>query len=89
MKFDIRISAGDRNLIDIRDFHLLEKGITFLLGESGIGKSLIARAIYGLLDTEELSVTINDQPYEIYLQNSLCQEIKKTDSLFFRNLQLI
>ena len=84
MKFDIRISAGDRNLIDIRDFHLLEKGITFLLGESGIGKSLIARAIYGLLDSEELSVTINDQPYEIYLQNGLCQEIQKNGFFVFQ-----
>ena len=65
MKFDIRISAGDRSLIDIRDFHLQEKGITFLLGESGIGKSLIARAIYGLLDSEELSVTINESIDEI------------------------
>ena len=84
MKFDIRISAGDRNLIDIRDFHLQEKGITFLLGESGIGKSLIARAIYGLLDNEDLSVSINNQPYEIYLQNGFCQEIQKNGFFVFQ-----
>ncbi len=84
MKFDIKIATKDRILIDIRDFELLEHGITFLFGESGIGKSLLARAIYGLLDTEDLSVLVNGQPYERYLDSKFCQEIKKHGFFVFQ-----
>ncbi|MFN0158474.1 MAG: ATP-binding cassette domain-containing protein [Bacteroidota bacterium] len=70
LTFDIQIAVGQRTLVDIRDFHIPRDRITFLFGESGIGKSLIARAIYGLLDPEEYTVTINREPYTSYLRRS-------------------
>ncbi len=41
--------------------------IHFLFGESGIGKSLTAKAVCGLLDPHELDVRIDDRPYAEYL----------------------
>lgn len=66
----IRISSTDRQLVAIDDFHLPSGKVTFLFGESGIGKSLLARAIYGLLDPEELEVRIDDAPYVTYVRES-------------------
>lgn len=63
----IHIAAGERTLVSIDDFHLDENCITLLLGESGIGKSLIAKAMYGLLDSDELTVTIDGKPYAEHL----------------------
>ena len=65
--YTIEISAGGRPLVDLSGLTLKEGGITFLLGESGIGKSLAARAIFGLLDPDEFSVTINGMGYRQYL----------------------
>ncbi len=84
MKFDIQIGTGDRTILDIGNFHLREKEITFLFGESGIGKSLLARGIYGLLDGESLNVEVNNQPYSKYLQSSFCQEVRKYGFFVFQ-----
>jgi len=46
-------TAGGRLLVDVQDFPLEEGAITFLFGESGIGKSLIGKAIFGLLDESD------------------------------------
>ena len=84
LRFDIRISTRDRLLVSIRDFRLSLHQTTFLFGESGIGKSLIARAIYGLLDPEEFTVTINDEPYETYLARPETKLIKQTSFYVFQ-----
>ncbi len=84
LRFDIRIATDDRTLVDIRDFQLPLNRITFLFGESGIGKSLIARAIYGLLDPDEFTITINDEPYKEYLKKPETQEIKKNSFYVFQ-----
>ena len=62
-RFDIGISAGGRLLVDVQDFPLEEGAITFLFGESGIGKSLIGKALFGLLDESEFRVRVNGMPY--------------------------
>jgi len=84
MKFDIKISLDKRVLIDIRNFEFQKNGVTFLFGESGIGKSLISRAIYGLLDTEDLDIVINDQTYDEYIKSELCQNIQKEGFFVFQ-----
>jgi ABC-type glutathione transport system ATPase component len=63
----IRIAAGSRTLVAIDNFEIPENQITLLLGESGIGKSLIAKALYGLLDDDELNITIDGEPYRTHL----------------------
>jgi peptide/nickel transport system ATP-binding protein len=65
-RYDVRIAAGPRELVSIRDFTIPAGRITFLFGESGIGKSLIARAIYGLLNPDELDVSVNGEEYRRY-----------------------
>ena len=84
MKFDIRIAINGRQLINISGFPLLENGITFLLGESGIGKSLIARAIYGLLDPDLFTITINGRDYPDYLDSAFCREIRASGFFVFQ-----
>jgi ABC-type glutathione transport system ATPase component len=76
LSFDIRIAARERVLVDVREFTLPANRITVLFGESGIGKSLVARAIYGLLDPEEFNVRINGAPYEEYLLTPGAKQIK-------------
>lgn len=76
LRFDTHISTDERTLVDIRNFELLPDRITFLFGESGIGKSLIARAVCGLLDPDEFIITINGEPYEEYLSRPETQEIR-------------
>ena len=67
LSFNIRIAVGGRTLVDIDHFRIRENAVTFLFGESGIGKSLISRALFGLLAPEEYTITVNGEPYESYL----------------------
>jgi len=67
LTFNIRIAAGGRTLADIDRFAIRENTVTFLFGESGIGKSLISRALFGLLVPEEYTITVNGESYERYL----------------------
>ncbi len=83
-RFDVRVATNGRTLVDVRDFEIPSSRIMFLFGESGIGKSLIARAIYGLLDPEEFTITINNEPYETYLARPETRLIKKTSFYVFQ-----
>ena len=67
LTFNIRIAAGTRILVDIDRFGIKENAVTFLFGESGIGKSLISRALFGLLAPEEYTIRVNGESYERYL----------------------
>lgn len=58
-RFDIRVSSGSRLLVDVRGFSLRRGEITLLFGESGIGKSLIGKALFGIMDDPLLHVEIN------------------------------
>jgi ABC-type glutathione transport system ATPase component len=63
------------------NYDIVQNGITFLFGESGIGKSMVAKAVYGLLDPNELLVTVNGVPYAQYLTEPSTREIG--DNSFF------
>jgi peptide/nickel transport system ATP-binding protein len=64
--FDIQVKVRGRTLVDARDLCLADGGITFLFGESGIGKSLAGKALFGLLEAGEYHVRINGEPYQKY-----------------------
>lgn len=83
-KYTLKIASGRRKLVDITDFEIISNKITFLFGESGIGKSIISKAIYGLLDPEELKIRINDLNYESYLRSSEVQEIQTSGFFVFQ-----
>lgn len=74
IQFDIQIAADGKALVDCADFSLTRNTVTFLFGESGIGKTLIARTVYGLLDTSDLSAVVNGMPYKDYLR---CKEVRE------------
>ena len=84
LSFDIRIVADGKTIVDIHDFSLERDRVTFLLGESGIGKSLIARAVYGLLDPSELTVRINGRPYAEYVHSREVLEIQQNGFFVFQ-----
>lgn len=83
-RFDICIEADGETLVDIRGFSLERNRVTVLLGESGIGKSLISRCLYGLLDLEELNGTVNGLAYGDYLATALVRGIQKDGFFVFQ-----
>ncbi len=84
MNYDLHIATTERTLVDISDFGLKPGTLTFLLGESGIGKTLISQAIFGLLPATELDITINDQAYAEYINSSICTEVQKQGFFVFQ-----
>jgi peptide/nickel transport system ATP-binding protein len=63
----IVIGSNGRTVVSVDDFSFVSNEITFLFGESGIGKSMLCKAVYGQLDPDELQVTVNGMPYREYL----------------------
>lgn len=82
--FDIQVDSNDRPLVDVRSFGLREKAITFLFGESGIGKTIISKAFYGLLDSSDLNISINGQRFEKYAESSTVKSQQKNGFFVFQ-----
>ncbi len=66
----VTIASGSRTIADIDDFSFVADEMTFLFGESGIGKSMLCKAVYGLLDPSELDITVGSLPYRQYLKET-------------------
>ena len=81
MKYDIKIETENRTLVDISEFNIKPGTVTLLLGESGIGKSLISKAIFGLLSSDDLKISLNDKSYTDYTKSLTCRQIQ--DKGFF------
>ncbi|MEJ2543874.1 MAG: ATP-binding cassette domain-containing protein [Calditrichaceae bacterium] len=81
---NINISDGDRTLVHIDNFSFSTNKITFLFGESGIGKSMISKAVYGLLDPDELQIKINNKAYQSYLNLPVTRQIKQNGFFVFQ-----
>ncbi|MGA9121360.1 MAG: ATP-binding cassette domain-containing protein [Bacteroidota bacterium] len=75
LTFSVRVSVQGRSLVAIDDYAIRRDGITMLFGESGIGKSLINRAIYGLLAPDEFTFEVNGKRGEEYLRSEPTREI--------------
>jgi len=83
-RFDIRIRHNRRTLVEIEAFHLPKGKVTFLLGESGIGKSLSAKALFGLLETEEFDARIDGQPYADHRRSPLAERFLREGFFVFQ-----
>lgn len=81
LRHRVAIRAAGRTIVDIDRFDIAADEVTVLLGESGIGKSMISKAIYGLLDPDELEVEIDGRPYRDYLRTIVTRETR--DNSFF------
>lgn len=83
-QFSIRVQSGNRCLVNAESFPVYQNEITFLFGESGIGKSIITKGLYGLLDPEDLTVTINNKPYGYHLNDNWTKQIRRNGFFVFQ-----
>jgi len=84
LNFSVDITDIRRQLVQIQDFPLHTGKINFLFGESGIGKTLISKALFGLLAGRDLQVRLNDRPYEAYLHTSFLRAVRKEGFFVFQ-----
>ena len=84
MKYEVEIYSDNRPLVQISEFELKPGMVTLLLGESGIGKSLISKTIFGLLSPDELKISLNQLPYSEYIKGSTCTEIQEKGFFVFQ-----
>jgi peptide/nickel transport system ATP-binding protein len=84
LSFSVRIQAGARTLVDIDAYRVPERRLMVLFGESGIGKSLINRAVYGLLDPEEFHVTVNGQDGPSYASTPWVRSVQENGFFVFQ-----
>jgi peptide/nickel transport system ATP-binding protein len=82
--FNISIHSGNHVILKIDEFSFSENKITFLFGESGIGKSMISKTIYGLLDPEELDIIVNEIPYSDYCTRPAIRQLKENSFFVFQ-----
>ncbi len=69
INFKILINKSGHQIINIDEFSLGINKINFLFGESGIGKTLISKVIFGLLNPQQFQISINNQDYNKYTNN--------------------
>jgi peptide/nickel transport system ATP-binding protein len=82
--YNITIQKYNRVLVQIKDFRIEQDHITLLFGESGIGKSLIAKSIFGILDPEEFNIEFNKQPYSKYTNSACLKEVRENGFFVFQ-----
>jgi len=82
--FHIRIKDRSRNLVSIEKFEIAQNTITFLFGESGIGKTMLAKAVYGLLDPALLDISFNHSAYHSHLQSAATKELQQNSFFVFQ-----
>ena len=82
--YTITIRKGGTVLVDMQGFVLPRGRITFLFGESGIGKSLTGKALFGLLDPDDLTATVNGQSYETYRASAEARKMRAEGFFVFQ-----
>jgi ABC-type glutathione transport system ATPase component len=80
----VRIATGNRTIVSVDNYGIAENEITFLFGESGIGKSMISKALYGLLDPGELSIDIDGRPYLDHLHDAHTRAVIQSSFFVFQ-----
>lgn len=82
--FSVAVTAQQRPIVSIENYPVYDNDVTFLFGESGIGKSIITKALYGLLHGTGLQVQINNKPYENHLKNPWTAAVRKNGFFVFQ-----
>lgn len=82
--YRLQIKSQNRLLVRIDDFSFVPNEITVLFGESGIGKTLISQAIFGLVDPFDLQITINRQNYARYVRSRQVKALQKNGFFVFQ-----
>jgi peptide/nickel transport system ATP-binding protein len=84
LRYSAQVRSGDRTIVSTDTYDVFQNEITFLFGESGIGKSMVSKAVYGLLDPDELRVTVNGKPYASYLEEPATKELRENSFFVFQ-----
>jgi ABC-type glutathione transport system ATPase component len=82
--YNVTIASGGRTIVAVDGFAYAPSEITFLFGESGIGKSMLCKAIYGLLNPDELDITVSGMPYAAYLAAPETASVKQSSFFVFQ-----
>lgn len=83
--FNVSISTSEgRTIVRTREFPVYENCITFLFGESGIGKSLLSKAIYGAFVNTDLQIEIDKKRYGIHLSDFWTKCVRKNSFFVFQ-----
>ncbi len=82
--FSVDIRAQDRPIVSIDRFGYHDGEVTFLFGESGIGKSLLSKAVYGILDQDALAIIVDRQPYGKHCAKAWTKEIQQNSFFVFQ-----
>lgn len=72
---DIHIRDRGRTLVKTDEFSIERNAVTFLFGESGIGKSMLSRAVYGLLDPSALEIESSAGDYAGHLESQAVKDL--------------
>ena len=83
-KLSVSIATNGRTIVAVDDFTYAANRITFLFGESGIGKSMLCKAVYGLLDPDELDISVQNKPYREYRDSPRVRAIKQSSFFVFQ-----
>jgi peptide/nickel transport system ATP-binding protein len=82
--FDVSVAVNGRSLVRVSGYPVFDDCITFLFGESGIGKSVISKALYGFSHGADLQMEINGRPYGDHLKDPWTQSVKRNSFFVFQ-----
>lgn len=82
--FDISVGTAERPIVTVKDYPVYDNCITFLFGESGIGKSVISKALYGFLNGTDLQISINNKTYGTHLKEPWTKSVKRNSFFVFQ-----
>lgn len=82
--FSVSIGIGENPILFVPEFTLGERKLQFLFGESGIGKSLLAKTIFGVPDPCDWTIRINHKPYEEYRKTEEFRAVRKNGYFVFQ-----
>ncbi|MBE2279650.1 MAG: ATP-binding cassette domain-containing protein [Ignavibacteriaceae bacterium] len=83
-KWNISAAKNGNEFLNIEGFEYHKNKINFLFGESGIGKSLISKIIYGAAAEYGLEIKVNGVTYEKYLESDINKKIRKNGFFVFQ-----
>ena len=82
--FTVSIAAGSRTIVSCERFAIPHNRITYLFGESGIGKSMLCKALYGMLNADDLDITVNGRRYREYCKMDAVQAVRASSFFVFQ-----
>ncbi len=83
-QFSIQVSDDQRPIVSVERLVIQTGKINFLFGESGIGKTLLSKTLFGIAASTGLDIRINNLPYERYVHSSLVKEFRKKGFFVFQ-----